>query len=1409
MSEDEQVVPEFDENSSDGVGTDVRESNSDPRVSDLPSDPVPGDPEVHPPAWEDDTFDDVAEEDAGILPETVPEPSNEEVEERLDQDEGPVDGQEGTAGPPTDSEAARHIDMLIRIGQVSLLNRFGEDGSSLAAVSVVELRRINDLFVPPPGFESWRAGGGRRELSRIFMVCGREHSGKRSVVLSIGLELARGEPERLSFVRFRRGGSGAPFLDEFLLSDEAEKRVAEVADGATSRVVFLAEDCISERLIERERLEEPLDDLENRLQDMNSYLILSTEELPDELPDVQLQKITTDGLDLSSVFKTHLARYESGAESVMISPAVAALARDIWPEIAAGFVFPAQIAGFCHKLGELAPFATDDEIRKAASLAATIGRLPLSSWFRGLSLGQRLYALLVFLFQEVARQDLDLIYSSAVAHLQASGLVLEDPRQIGFEDLLDAIHAQVDEVALPEVRGPAFLDGQEDGETREAEDSNSPGEDRDKDPADSSASPVQQVIVFTDRPVEEEVGRQVANYSALLWSLRPLLLQWAEKRESSESWRFRKALGSAIGHLGSTNQQQMLSLLAELVQNGSTGVKAVAGSALGQCFASNPSFLAVGLRLLESWIRNPHPALTWAAGVAIWRAYNGVIEAAVGDGSEPPRHRLVRGAGTSPDQIRKVLDELLRLLEELVRSCSDFTRQTHRIAADVTRQRARDRRDHLELMKRWLKKWSERNLDGASYALRMIARAHPTAAVDLMESWLAKEPSSQLPRVAAVAAVELFRENANRHLRPEAVRQLQRLMPPLLALEQLPFEALGTVMRALRQWHSQEELREVSFKDLLVLANRCREAAAQRFILAVLRFWLEEPGATVETRRVGQLLLARALAMDGLPVGLPGRELALLLFDGSKVEQSALLEEAGRRLHWMLRSMLDSEIRHLGTTNELVASREILPRHRLMTAPRPRLLLPPVEAAAHEPALVLVLSMGRILDLEDALREPWADRLIVAVPPDVQSGIRNDTQASGTTILSIDLGRPDEGLLRILVEAISLRFRSLGDESVEDLGAWLQEDYGLPGAAEDGFWERLESWIGSLDEVGSIDGNSDPARLILCALRWRARVDIAEVVEHLRDWSSDSRDELTRQVAGAATRLLFKLISLSGWRPPAASHACIFDLADGLAGGGWSGAGSVLAAARSLIDEEEWRAVLFGRNGILLPWLRKQIPQFRGELETVAKEWMTPEEENAEVPQAIRAVAELVSRYAAFGDKHELPVLPTSGAYRVLILDADDRARTQGDMAADVAVRVLSATLAGDDSIYPWVVFHLGSTATLMDLGDEVNSSDLLSQGRPRPRLLCPLLESLQIEHVAFVLLLSAAPALDERDLIGSPWLGKVYSFFTEANWRGAGLLTGIPASMVEGGDASQLLHYLTQISQEGFTNEPAATGTH
>ncbi len=1351
-------------------------------------------------------------EDEGFLSE---EPGGEEEEARSEEPASGTRTELDEGSTDTNFGPTHQVEKLVQI----YLEGIQEDPERpfLVPIYKPEIRRISRVFIPSESFREWRKH--RTDIGRVFLVHGRDHSGKLATAVQVALERAGRTAERLDFLRFQRPGPGALSLDRYLWSEHA---TARSRNGR--QAIYLGADFLDERLTTQSSLSTNSANLEKRLDELNAFLVLTSEAQAGALAELGFEKVSAEDVDLGEVLKRHLTYYEAAGGTQRLQPEVARAARSQWSALSLLFQFPIQIRGFCELLCGLGSRARTGEIRKAAKTAAGIGRLRVREWFRGLSENQRLFSLLVYLFQGIDREDLDEIYAAAVRHLRATNMEkLEDPRAAGYEDLLEAIHARVDTTEPTDPPGPrpdslsaeaADVDTDREerfsGETSPADENDLEGT---ADERDSESAPTrlaesepergavggekrdfQQVVVFEERSAEEEVQRQVRNYSELLWSLREVFERLAERRQGRDALSYHKALGVAIARFGMVHQRRMIGLLKNLVRSDNHGVQAVAGAAMGEALATDPGFRRQGLRELAAWTRYQDPSWTFAASFAIWRAYYGVVEAATGR----------RGTDLDDESVDQVLSELIDLIDRIVRGVRRRNRRRSQQAYNLVRRFGGNRHQQKRRARELLEKWSRGDLLGALLAIRMVAKLDSFAASKLLVSWFSDEVGRDLPkvefklrlssgtrtpleaRIEVAAALTLLDDARDRRPHPEAVVPLQRLIEPLLAIPNLDSDWLEIAMRTFRHWHQWADTRVASFQDLLRIVNRCREDSAWRLGLAIVRFWLDDSASMSVTCRLGERLLARICATDGSPVEFPGGPPGLILLDSADADAHARVGDIARRLHWVLRSQMEVEVLPLGGQGRLAGSSGALPHRLPLGSPRPRLLMPTVDAFEESPSVVVVLSEGRLLDERDALDSSWADRLIVVYVGGEEPEARPLTKAM---VVRIDPRQP-EALLLVLESVLRMRYRAISDSSSNDALNSLLRYLGTAHSDAAKLWDALEHKVSEVGQFHSVNDGDDPLRCVLAAIRLLTCQDIEASVARLLLWLA-SGDRLVRQVAASATRTLFKMVVVGEWRPPAETHGSLFSLAGPMAEDSWNGIQIALIAAVHLVEEEPWRQLLMGDSELsLASWLGPVAPLYRVELMNLARGWQEPEEGETKPSREVLAISEQVQQISTFSGC-ELPPLPRGRQYCVLVLDADISTNVLKRRLSQIATGILKKA---PSELGDWVVCQLGRSHPLPIPEGGQMALNFRNHEGTRPRLILPLLDQLPRKYVRQVLALSTGPILDQGELLEDPWNLKVSCYFLNDQWRSSSLVRQVP-QFSEPDIVPSILHYLSQAS--------------
>ncbi len=1298
-------------------------------------------------AGSDDGSEPPAPEDAGV--EETPPPADLDADPQADSEPGESETQAaeppGASGEgPDDAESGSRLrlrtedsatedvllseDARIQVGQINYYGRTDsaedrgtpqEDRQLPPPVRFERLRRIQELFVASPDYRSKKRTGFGDYEGRVFIVYGPEHAGKLTSALHLGLDLHGGDTEAVRVHVYRN----QPYHMVTLFDLLDGRRLEEPA-------VHVFEDAFDNEVIDQAVIAASLESLNSLLEDTESYLILTTESRPEDLEDLNAEKISAQLDDLEAVFEKHLHRYSERLETVAVSEEVARLAREEWRQLGQHLRHPVQIERFCHKLSELSKQASRDQLLECARQAARIGQESTRSWFNNdLHDNERLYAMLAVLFGGVERTRLNEIYFQAVARLRTDGVtVLCDPRQIGLDDLLENIHAFESE----------------------------------------------RQVEFQDRAFEDEVRRQIRNHHHLLWSILAVLLELVETFKAPRHWQFRANVGAVIGQLGLHHRVKLLATLESLVLNPSGGVVAVAGSALDQLCRNDADSRDDVCELLEQWIRSGSPDRMWAAGAAVWRIYQGLV-------SVPKRARPETAGASDP-----TLGRLFQILSLLVTRAGDFDQkvrlnafqQLHHQVREESRRGVRHPASIQDRLRRQLETWTINNVNGVVFALRKIAWADPEKAVAELRSWLQKEGESNLRFLAYLACQKIFEDavEGRKGQIGDRHRALLELVEPLLSATrgQDVDRSVAAMMAALRRWLRWPEWSRRIFSCFLSLANRAEPPVAARLRLELPRHWLESDSAAA--RRVGRALLARLQAIDGAPLWPPGAGSGLIAFDASA---PALAHGAGARVaRWLFRDLdplLDMTVVRLGHRQDLVRTGEPIPDGGLQAdRARPRLLLPALENLAAEPDWMILIAWGPVADLADLEAESWRKRLTIA-----WGGDRNQAP-DDYPVFSFSRRSPT-----LTLEALERKLARTWPEiaTAADPASWWPTLAPLLDCETDdseAVAESLERRVGELSDVEQATGRDDPARLVTCTLLALSARDPARAVRLLDGWLSreeNSRRWLMGRAAAAAVLLFY---AHRDPVPAAASHECLLDLAPRLIESGRRGAEAVFLAARNWVADPSWAELLLSPDGErLAAWIDALKPADAKALERRLKKWqkeLRAAPADADSRPARKLIERVRYRLALAGPKPDLSLLE-GRCLGLVVLDAA-LAGASRRRCAELAGEVIERLGEADPEDPALVVYRLGQTLPIAVPGERPEPEDLLPHRlSSRPRLLSSVLEAHSLEQIRFILLLAGGTVLDLEDWSGSPWTGKISLYSLAGELSSAEAFTRIPVA--------------------------------
>lgn len=283
-------------------------------------------------------------------------------------------------------------------------------------------KRIETTFVESLGFRAFeRRLEATRDDARLICVAGSKNSGRFTSAWKIGLHLAASEhrPDRvfrLSYADRRRHVLDA--LHDCDLESDAVYVVRDLFDGAGAMAQLSSE---------------VVDELNRLLRKKKAWVVATvlSEDTTTRDEIDRLPVLVSGNIDRERVFRTHLAWYASPASPCRLSLEAKEAVELRWNEISELFGSPVQVASFCLS------FARDpncDLLRLARSICR-VDWATMREWFDGLAIEERLYALMVVLFEELDPSDLDAVFVSCLRQLRAKGMEARDPRLIDFGEL--------------------------------------------------------------------------------------------------------------------------------------------------------------------------------------------------------------------------------------------------------------------------------------------------------------------------------------------------------------------------------------------------------------------------------------------------------------------------------------------------------------------------------------------------------------------------------------------------------------------------------------------------------------------------------------------------------------------------------------------------------------------------------------------------------------------------------------------------------------------------------------------------------------------------------------------------------------------------------------------------------------
>jgi|GEM_PF-2470953 len=1219
-------------------------------------------------------------------------------------DEDDDDEEDDEYGEDEDEEDLDQPSILLKIGKQKgkgnwavgkyikkkVIKKSREDEPIVAKLGRITIARLRGVFARPDGYEKAINLESIRKR-RIIAVHGPKRSGKLTCAVNLACDLWREAERPPKIYLYKRGADETRSLREAIQS----KRIKQ------GTVVILEN--VFESNVARRELEPPeLSDLEEVLKDKECRLLLTTK--VEDSGSFLLARVSARVRDLKRVLEAHL-KYLRKQENWALGDEIVKGVLAKWPALKSTLHNPAQIERFCRRLAEQPP-RNVEEIEKLAEQAAVAGRRALQEWFGGLRSNEKLLAMLVYLFGG-ERQPLEELYRKSVYGLRAEGFIwLDDPRQMGFSDMLEAI----------EVRDLGGL------------------------------------IEFKDAEFEEEAAAQVESWAHLIWSVVDPLVKDVKPGEDWDSWQPRRGLGNALGRMSLHGRKSFVSAVERLAGQGWDKAAVVAGYALEETVRRDfEAQRKLVLEKLRSWIDSRRPSLMWAAGASLARVY-----------------AATSGEVASQEVLRAFQNHLIALLRRLIKRSASFSEEmaadlkhklgrANRICAWGTARRIflLDS-GRAPLLGEWLQEDNEFLTEVAREALMLIfgsltePRYKPGEAkhrpfLDLVEPVLAAAGRGKHDRLL----VEQVFLAVKSWLRWESWHG-----PIFQALLDVANRGSSGVRAKLRSALSRLWLHRG--------ANRESEEAFKIAQAVIARAYAMD-GALMDRPRFGRCVFV----LD--PTFLSGDEEARdrkkketldrkekEAQDRKEKEVRDRKEKVYRHLIGLLEAQVDVSAVHLGARDAV----QLTDQSPLLLATDysvPPLVMPALEAAwTADTRLVLVLTARRLWDLEDVAGQPWAKDFFVVAAGDEMG------EHEGVQIIPIGKDpKPEE------VEKVERALQTRWARALAQAGPWdwwgVLRSFDLGEEIEEGPRPWLGRLVGGLGDIGLATGHGDLARKILCIFGWYASRDLRACAQLLQSWLEKEAPPFQQWMGAAGARVLFAIHSAETPSPEDSAPEILFEeLAAPLADQSKDGSEAVLRTVRRWIEEPFWAEYLAGDvvegRGRLLRWAERFAPQHAGELRRLLPEV----KEMPAAPfreESLAAMLERIQLRPVLGVPRVLPKLDEGERYALIVLDMSDLSASKAANLDSVAIDLFRSLNGRNGHSLKPVIYRLGERRPVWAAGAPPPPRDvLLVPEAPRqPRLLGPILMDPGLaERTQLVLVLTARPLLDAEDWLETEWRDRI-----------------------------------------------------
>lgn len=1205
-----------------------------------------------------------------------------------------------------------NADIALVIGQVTKSDPYEAHKIKLISILPATIEKTDEVFVAPHAYKTVDDKLSHQLIDlwpRVFLITGPERCGKLTCAIKLGLRLLGIHPK--------------DYGEQIKLYQRVERETLTLIDfvqykDLPEHSVYIIQDALEGGILPSELESAYLKVLSDELKKKKAFLIITESEL-ERLGNLSVERIHIDIYEednLIEVLEKHLLRYVRGNEDANLHPEVANTVRSIVnskevsdePKLVSCFRFPPELDRFCLALCDLPSTATEEDIRNYAEEIQQTTHRSARGWFTKLSSqNEQIYAMLVILFQGVHRNILDELYIDAINHLRETGLAnLDDPRNWGLDDILRNINAEESEAG---------------------------------------------VIRFQTRAFEQEVEKQIKNYHHLLWSLIGFIVGLVKDYVDPEFWMFRRDLGRAIGRLGIHRKPNLDIVLLELARDKNGGVVAVAGSALGEICQQFPNEQQYVLTNLRNWHESGDFDLMRAFCVCVWRVFESLT------------HAKYRGRDSNyylqkRDETRgNVVDQLFAFAHR-VDDFNDRTRMKALLLALETNENVKISFADLvspqtaKRVEENLNDWALKNLEAILHAVRQMYLLEPVVVIELVKRWLQKTDNFKCQLTGQLASRHLFTMYLHSsQLIISRHKPLLELIDPILSTTDLSEkELLRTLALAIQNWLSLESRAATldldtfkAFKEeiavqLIHIANQAEEQQSAN-LQVLIESWSES--SVTFLKELAYILNNRVRVMTGYPVEEPGQRYGIVVFDGSYTAK--LNQSSTKCVHEILSTLspqIDLYALSMGERLVVSSPNKVASLSRLNTdKDLPRVVFPVLEAFPldiEQADFIIILTWDNIIDFSD-LKDKWANKIILAF-----AGPKEKAEELWPDEEKIIVFNPNESTIPITDHIQRRLTQTISTRTCDDTL----------------FKETLLDQF----ETTNIDIKiEDPARKVMRMIQIAAFNNLSACIAQLTNWFNTESTNIRHHIARAGSRTLFQLFGDSPSPPSIETHAILLTLVPPLANDVslWLSGKFVLTALSNLAKQSEmWMDRIFsppkGETPELFLLVDKLALTHSQKLLNLLKNW-----EDNDPSEALLKFTERVRLRAQLGNKERLPTLSGNRKYIVIVFDASVRHIEFQMRIARIASKLLAQLNENHTERLFTLAYRLGSDQTVAEGVQKVEPESLVTNGMRFTPIIGPILEYLQPESVACVLVLTRGRIIDLLDWQGTNWEEQLFVY--------------------------------------------------